>query len=110
MKRSLVPTGQGAIVGLDEGVLCLSWWSYDTPESNRKNMRVISLGSGSSGNALLVEAGPGGRTRLLVDAGFTGRVLTSRLRHAGVSPVQLTGILLTHEHIDHVLGLPFLLK
>ena len=33
-------------------------------------MRVTSLGSGSSGNALLVEAGPRGRTKLLVDAGF----------------------------------------
>ncbi|GAC1520871.1 MAG: MBL fold metallo-hydrolase [Ktedonobacteraceae bacterium] len=73
-------------------------------------MRVISLGSGSSGNALLVEAGPRGRTKLLIDAGFTGRVLTHRLRRAGVSPAQLTGILVTHEHIDHVLGLPSMMK
>lgn len=73
-------------------------------------MRVISLGSGSSGNALLIEAGPRGRTKLLVDAGFNSRVLTQRLRQAGVSPAQLTGILVTHEHIDHVLGLPYMLK
>ena len=73
-------------------------------------MRVTSLGSGSSGNALLVEAGPRGRTKLLVDAGFHGRVLTQRLRQAGVAPAQLTGILVTHEHIDHVLGLPYLMK
>ncbi|HLX56606.1 MAG TPA: MBL fold metallo-hydrolase [Ktedonobacteraceae bacterium] len=73
-------------------------------------MRVISLGSGSSGNALLVEAGPHGRTKLLIDAGFPGRVLTHRLRHAGVSPARLTGILITHEHIDHVLGLPYMIK
>ncbi|HVB72103.1 MAG TPA: MBL fold metallo-hydrolase [Ktedonobacteraceae bacterium] len=73
-------------------------------------MRVISLGSGSSGNALLVEAGPRGRTKLLVDAGFTARVLINRLRQIGVSPAQLTGILITHEHIDHILGLPSLMK
>ena len=73
-------------------------------------MRVTSLGSGSSGNALLIEAGPRGRTKLLVDAGFSGRNLTRRLRQAGVSPAQLTGILVTHEHIDHVLGLPYMMK
>ncbi|HEY6539593.1 MAG TPA: MBL fold metallo-hydrolase [Ktedonobacteraceae bacterium] len=73
-------------------------------------MRVTSLGSGSSGNALLIEAGPRGRTKLLIDAGFNGRVLTQRLRQAGVAPAQLTGILVTHEHIDHVLGLPYLMK
>ena len=73
-------------------------------------MRVISLGSGSSGNALLVEAGPQGRTKVLIDAGFSGRILTQRLRQAGVSPTQLTGILVTHEHIDHILGLPYMMK
>lgn len=73
-------------------------------------MRVTSLGSGSSGNALLIEAGPRGRTKLLVDAGFSGRNLTQRLRQAGVTPAQLTGILVTHEHIDHVLGLPYMMK
>ena len=73
-------------------------------------MRVISLGSGSSGNALLIEAGPRGRTKLLIDAGFNGRVLTQRLRQVGVAPAQLTGILITHEHIDHVLGLPYMMK
>ena len=73
-------------------------------------MRVTSLGSGSSGNALLIEAGPRGRTKLLVDSGFHGRALTQRLRQAGVTPAQLSGILVTHEHIDHVLGLPYLMK
>ena len=73
-------------------------------------MRVISLGSGSSGNALLIEAGPQGRTKVLIDAGFSGRVLTQRLRQVGVSPAQLTGILVTHEHIDHIVGLPYMMK
>lgn len=79
-------------------------------------MRVVSLGSGSSGNALLVEAGPGGRTRLLIDAGFPGRILAGRLAKAGDAPGRLdrpgrlSGILITHEHSDHILGLPFLMK
>jgi phosphoribosyl 1,2-cyclic phosphodiesterase len=73
-------------------------------------MRVVSLGSGSSGNALLVEAGPRGRTRLLVDAGFSTRIIAERLQKVGVSPAQLQGVLVTHEHSDHVLGLPVLMK
>jgi len=73
-------------------------------------MRVVSLGSGSSGNALRVEAGPRRRTKILVDAGLNGRVITERLRRVGISPDQLTAVLLTHEHSDHVMGVPFLLK
>ena len=73
-------------------------------------MRVVSLASGSSGNALLIEAGPQRRTKLLVDAGLNGRVLTDRLQSIGVYPAQLQGVLVTHEHIDHVAGLPILMK
>ncbi len=73
-------------------------------------MRVVSLGSGSSGNALLVEAGPQSRTKLLVDAGLTGRVLSDRLRKVGVLPTQLQGVLVTHEHSDHTIGLASLTK
>jgi phosphoribosyl 1,2-cyclic phosphodiesterase len=71
-------------------------------------MRVVSLGSGSSGNALLVEAGPQGRTKLLVDAGLSIRVLSARLQSVGVVPAQLRGILITHEHSDHVQAVPTL--
>ncbi len=73
-------------------------------------MRVVSLGSGSSGNALFVEAGPQGRTKLLVDAGLTGRVLIDRLRKLNVSPSELQGVLLTHEHSDHTIGIATLTK
>jgi phosphoribosyl 1,2-cyclic phosphodiesterase len=64
-------------------------------------MKVRSLGSGSSGNALLVESGS---TSLLVDAGMPPRVLFARLRAASVKRGQLTAILLTHEHMDHAQG------
>src|SRR5579859_1393191 len=73
-------------------------------------MRVVSLGSGSSGNVLLVEAGPHRRTKLLVDAGLSARLITNRLCTVGVHPSQLQGILVTHEHSDHVIGLPTLIK
>jgi phosphoribosyl 1,2-cyclic phosphodiesterase len=73
-------------------------------------MRVISLGSGSSGNSLLIEAGPERRTKLLVDAGFRDSTLIARLRHVGITPGQLSGILVTHEHSDHILSLPALMK
>src|SRR5438270_11810523 len=73
-------------------------------------MRVTSLASGSSGNALLVEAGPGRRTRLLVEAGLSGNILIERLRKAGTHPAQLQGVLVTHEHSDHIIGLPVLTK
>src|SRR5260370_23550493 len=73
-------------------------------------MRVTSLGSGSTGNALLVEAGPRRRTRLLVDAGLSSHVLLERLRQVGVAPSQLQGILVTHEHSDHITGLPSLVS
>ncbi|HEU0028212.1 MAG TPA: MBL fold metallo-hydrolase [Ktedonobacterales bacterium] len=64
-------------------------------------MRVVSLGSGSSGNALLVQAG---QTAVLVDAGFPARALVSRLRQVGVAPQNVSAIFLTHEHNDHACG------
>ena len=73
-------------------------------------MRVTSLASGSTGNALLVEAGPQGRTKLLIDAGLNGRLLVNRLRQLAVPPSLLQGVLVTHEHSDHIIGLPTLMK
>lgn len=65
------------------------------------------LASGSSGNATLVAAG---RTRILVDAGLSFRELSSRLAAIGEDPARLDAVLITHEHTDHVSGLPVFLR
>jgi len=66
-------------------------------------LRFRSLGSGSTGNATLVEATSGGHTtRLLIDCGFTQRHLEARLARAGLVPSMLDAIFITHEHGDHI--------
>lgn len=64
-------------------------------------MRFASLGSGSEGNALLVAAG---QTQVLMDCGFGLKDTIARLSRLGVSPEQLNGIIVTHEHGDHIGG------
>ena len=66
-------------------------------------MRFASIGSGSEGNGLIVEAGA---TRVLIDCGFGVRDTTQRLARIGVDPESLAAILVTHEHNDHVGGVP----
>lgn len=64
-------------------------------------VRFTVLASGSKGNSTLVT---GGRTRILVDAGLSCRELCRRMRLVGENPETLNGILITHEHADHVNG------
>ena len=64
-------------------------------------MRLWILGSGSNGNSVLVETE---RSRILVDAGFSPRVLKQRLSRAGVTPDSIEAVVVTHEHTDHVKG------
>ena len=64
-------------------------------------MKFCSLGSGSEGNALLISVG---QTLVLMDCGFGLRDTISRLAKFGVSPEQLSGIVVTHEHGDHIGG------
>ena len=64
-------------------------------------LEVASLGSGSAGNSLLVRTE---RTLLLVDCGFTLKESRRRMAGLGVSPERLDGILVTHEHGDHLKG------
>ena len=64
--------------------------------------RLTILGSGSSGNAVYLETPD---TRLLVDCGFSARQIRQRLATIGRAPENLNGILITHEHSDHIQGL-----
>ena len=68
-------------------------------------MRFASLGSGSEGNALLISATSGiTETTVMLDCGFGLREAESRLSHLHIDPKQLSGIIVTHEHQDHVGG------
>ena len=64
-------------------------------------MRFASLGSGSKGNALLIEAG---RTRVLIDCGFGPRNLAQRCARLGIDADSIDAIVVTHEHSDHIGG------
>ena len=63
------------------------------------------LGSGSGGNCAYLESSS---VRLLIDAGFSGRQITERLKGIGRDVSQIDAILLTHEHADHIAGLKVL--
>jgi phosphoribosyl 1,2-cyclic phosphodiesterase len=63
--------------------------------------RFASLGSGSRGNATLIEAGD---TRILVDCGYAAREFVARCECLDFDPASLTAILVTHEHGDHMRG------
>lgn len=65
-------------------------------------MRVALLGSGSRGNALLVESGG---TRVLVDAGFSAVDLARRLEALEVDPASIEALIVTHDHRDHTAGI-----
>ncbi len=64
-------------------------------------MRFASLGSGSEGNALLVQQG---RTLLMLDNGFGLGETETRLARYGIAPAEVTAIVVTHEHSDHLGG------
>jgi len=64
-------------------------------------MRLCALGSGSRGNATLIDSGS---SRILIDCGFAARELAERAEHAGFDLATLDAILVTHEHGDHIRG------
>jgi phosphoribosyl 1,2-cyclic phosphodiesterase len=69
------------------------------------SLNLTLLGSGSSGNATLVSDG---ETHILVDVGLSGRETVRRLAECGISPDQISAIVLSHEHGDHCRGVaPF---
>src|SRR5439155_3080504 len=80
--------------------------------SNRANnfrpvFSLTMLGSGSAGNSALLATN---HCKVLVDGGLSARQIVLRLEQCGVMPEQLDGVLLTHEHSDHVCGLEVLCR
>lgn len=70
-------------------------------------LKTATLASGSSGNCTLVSDG---RTHILIDAGISARRITTGLKALGIDPTELSAILITHEHSDHISGLATLKK
>jgi phosphoribosyl 1,2-cyclic phosphodiesterase len=70
-------------------------------------MRLTVLGSGSTGNAVLICAG---ETRVLVDAGLSAKETVRRLAMMGEDVARLDGVVITHEHGDHAGGLRVLMR
>ena len=68
---------------------------------------VSMLASGSRGNCAIVASA---RTKILVDAGISGRETFKRMKSLGDDPRSLSAILITHEHCDHIYGLATLAK
>ena len=70
-------------------------------------IQITPLFSGSTGNCILVQAGG---TNVLVDAGITAKALTGALAQTGLRMDDIAAVLITHEHADHIKGLPVLVK
>lgn len=76
-------------------------------EISGKRMKFTVLGSGSSGNSVLISSE---KTNVLVDAGMSAREILRRLADVGVALEKLDAVLVTHEHSDHIGGLRVLLQ
>ena len=70
-------------------------------------LKVATLASGSSGNCAVVSDG---RVHILIDAGISTRRIAQGLKELGIELRHLSGVLITHEHIDHVAALPVLCR
>lgn len=70
-------------------------------------LRFTTLASGSSGNAALASCGD---THILLDAGISARRIAAGMRALGTAPEELSAILITHEHSDHISGLQVFTK
>ncbi len=70
-------------------------------------LKFTTLASGSSGNAAVISCG---QTHILLDAGVSARRITTGLKALGIEPDELSAILITHDHSDHICGLAVLTK
>ncbi len=68
---------------------------------------VCALASGSKGNCVYVSDG---LTSILVDSGFSGIEIERRMKSVGLSPKNLDGIVVSHEHLDHIQGVGVLAR
>ncbi len=66
-------------------------------------MKICTLVSGSSGNCIYIESE---KTRVLIDAGISARQIEAQLSKIGTSLKEIDAVLITHEHIDHIRGIP----
>lgn len=70
-------------------------------------MKLCSIASGSSGNCTFVSSD---KTKLMIDAGLSGKKIETGLETIGVNPEELKALFITHEHIDHVQGVGVLAR
>jgi phosphoribosyl 1,2-cyclic phosphodiesterase len=94
----MLPTGRQCTLDIMKGTP-----DHDNAGTASSMLEVISLGSGSSGNALLVRAA---ETVLLVDCGVGVRRMARTLESNGLSLSNVDALLISHEHIDHVREVP----
>jgi len=79
----------------------------DTKEKGEHKMQFGTIASGSSGNCLYAGSH---HSHILIDAGISGKRICYGLDSFGVSPEQISGILVTHEHVDHISGLGVIMR
>lgn len=70
-------------------------------------MKISVLSSGSRGNSTLIATD---NTKILIDLGVTKSYIEEKLKEIKVEPSSITGILITHTHVDHIQGLKVFLK
>lgn len=70
-------------------------------------MRFSILASGSTGNSIIVETD---QTKILIDAGLSGKQIEAKLKEVEIDPKSIDAILVTHEHADHIKGVGVLAR